>query len=161
MYSNSLAELVKLWVYLSKWMWIATDITATQSFFIFVDKISFELRILIIVAIMLCYLSSSEKKAWKIRDSNPDLCDAGAVINHLSHQANWELVIMWVYDKPVDIQYGLINEIFIWIFGPFVLYCSSGITELRRSLAIRQSFLFFCFVFSFFEVGIDLANVQC
>ena len=92
-------------------MWIAADITETQSFFIFINEISFELRmeetsVLIIVEVMLCYLSSSERKAWKLRserDSNPDLCDAGAVINHVSHQANWELVIMWVYDKPVDI----------------------------------------------------------
>ena len=28
---------------------------------------------------------------------NPDLCDAGAVLYQLSYQANWELVIMWVY----------------------------------------------------------------
>jgi len=34
-------------------------------------------------------------------DLNPDLCDAGAVLYQLS-QTNWELVIMWVYDKPVD-----------------------------------------------------------
>ena len=45
-------------------MWIAVDITETQSFFIFINEISFELRmeetsVLIIVAVMLCYLSSS------------------------------------------------------------------------------------------------------
>ena len=34
------------------------------------------------------------------RDSNPDLYDAGAVLNQLSYLANWELVIIWVYDKP-------------------------------------------------------------
>ena len=65
-----------------------------------------ETSVLIIAAAILCYLSSSERKAWKLRserDSNSDLCDAGAVINHLSHQANRELVIMWVYDKPLDI----------------------------------------------------------
>ena len=90
-------------------MWIALDITETQSFFIFINEISIEPRmedtsVLIIVAVMLCYLSSSERKASKLRskrDSNPDLCDAGAVINHLSRQA--KLVIMWVYDKPIDI----------------------------------------------------------
>ena len=27
-------------------------------------------------------------------DSNPDLCDAGAVLNQLSYKANWELVVM-------------------------------------------------------------------
>jgi len=34
--------------------------------------------------------------------SNPDLCDANAVFYQLIHQANWELVIMWIYDKPID-----------------------------------------------------------
>ena len=35
-------------------------------------------------------------------DLNPDLCDASTVLYQLSYQTNWELVIMWVYDKPVD-----------------------------------------------------------
>ena len=43
------------------------------------------------------------------QDSNPDLCDAGAVLHQLSDQANWELVIMWVYDKPVDSGYMRFN----------------------------------------------------
>ena len=29
------------------------------------------------------------------RDSNADICDAGAELYELSYQANWELVIMW------------------------------------------------------------------
>lgn len=33
-------------------------------------------------------------------DLNPDVCDAGAVFNQLSYQANWGLVVMWVYYKP-------------------------------------------------------------
>ena len=37
------------------------------------------------------------KPRWHL---NPDLCNAGAVLYQLSYQANWELVIMWVYDKP-------------------------------------------------------------
>ena len=37
------------------------------------------------------------KPRWHL---NPDLCNAGAVLHQLSYQANWELVIMWVYDKP-------------------------------------------------------------
>ena len=46
------------------------------------------------------------------RDSNPDLCDAGAVLHQLSYQANWELVTKWVYDKPVNSGYlVLVNEI--------------------------------------------------
>ena len=43
------------------------------------------------------------------RDLNPDLCDAGAVLYELSFQANWELVIMWVYDKPIDGGYMCFN----------------------------------------------------
>ena len=39
-----------------------------------------------------------ERPEW---DSNPDLCEAGAVLYKLSYQANWELGIMWVCDKPV------------------------------------------------------------
>ena len=36
------------------------------------------------------------------RDSNADLCDASAVLHQLSYQANWELVIICVTDKPID-----------------------------------------------------------
>ena len=32
--------------------------------------------------------------------SNPGLCDAGSVLYQLSYQANWELVIMWINEKP-------------------------------------------------------------
>ena len=35
-------------------------------------------------------------------DSNPDFWDAGAVLHQLSHQANWELVIVWVDEKPIE-----------------------------------------------------------
>ena len=40
------------------------------------------------------------------RDSNPDRCDAGPVLYQLNYQANWALVIMWVYRKPVDTGQG-------------------------------------------------------
>lgn len=33
-----------------------------------------------------------------------DLCDAGAVLYRLSYQANWELVVMWVNYKLVDVE---------------------------------------------------------
>ena len=56
------------------------------------------------------YLSSSERAGLK-RNSNPDLCDAGAVLYQLSYQANWELVVMWVDDKLVDVGYRLTAEI--------------------------------------------------
>jgi len=32
-------------------------------------------------------------------DSNRDLCDAGAVLNRLTYQANWEQVVIRVYDQ--------------------------------------------------------------
>ena len=31
------------------------------------------------------------------QDSNPDLCDASAVLYQLNYQTNWELAIMWVH----------------------------------------------------------------
>ena len=50
------------------------------------------------------YLSSSESKAWKrfrpVRDLTHDLCDTGASLYQLSWQANWELVIILVPNKP-------------------------------------------------------------
>ena len=48
------------------------------------------------------------RKAWKFqacKDSNPDLCNADAVLRQLSYQVKWELVLMWVYDKLVDDGY--------------------------------------------------------
>lgn len=35
------------------------------------------------------------------RDSNPELCDAGAELYHLSYQANWEEAFFRVHVKPV------------------------------------------------------------
>ena len=52
-------------------------------------------------------LSSSEKRLKNSGlngDSNPDLCDAGAVLHQLSNQANWEQVVMWVDYQPVDVE---------------------------------------------------------
>ena len=63
---------------------------------------------LMIFTVLLCYLSSSERKTWKFRpeqDSIPDLCDTGALLYQLSYKANWELVVMWVNDRPVDSGY--------------------------------------------------------
>ena len=37
----------------------------------------------------------------------PGLCDAGAVLQQLSYQADWGLVVnMWVYDKPMMVYDG-------------------------------------------------------
>jgi len=45
-------------------------------------------------------MSSHEKRLNG--DSNAVLFDASAVLYPLSYQANWELVIVWVNDTPVD-----------------------------------------------------------
>ena len=37
-------------------------------------------------------------------DSNPDLCDADAVLHQLIYQADWELVVMRVDCNPVDAE---------------------------------------------------------
>ena len=37
-------------------------------------------------------------------DSNPALCDAGAVLHQLSYRANREQVVMWVDYKSVDVE---------------------------------------------------------
>ena len=42
---------------------------------------------------------AKERPEW---DSNPDLCDASAVLYQLSYQANLELAIIWVNDKSID-----------------------------------------------------------
>ena len=54
---------------------------------------------------------SCSEKGLKIsglnKDSNPDLCGAGAVLHQLSYQANCEPVVMWLDYKPV---YGEIDD---------------------------------------------------
>lgn len=47
-----------------------------------------------------CYLSCGEFRPKY--DWNPGLCKVGAMLYQLSYEANWELVIMSVHDKPVD-----------------------------------------------------------
>ena len=37
-------------------------------------------------------------------DSNPDLCNAGAVLHRLNYQANWEQVVMLFICKPIDVE---------------------------------------------------------
>ena len=49
-------------------------------------------------------------------DSNPYFCDAGAVLNQLSYQANWEQVFMWVDYKPVDVEIGDYNKGIFHVF---------------------------------------------
>ena len=61
-------------------------------------------------AISQCYSSSSEKSGLN-GDLNLDLCDACAVFHQLNHQINWELVVMWVDNKPVDAGYNVFTRV--------------------------------------------------
>ena len=61
---------------------------------------------LMIFAVLVCYLIKQERKGLKNSGvngtRNPDLCDARAVLYQLSYKANYELVIMSVNDKLLD-----------------------------------------------------------
>ena len=45
-------------------------------------------------------------------NSNPDLCNANAVLYQLSHETNWELVFIWVDNKPINDG----SRLYIYIF---------------------------------------------
>ena len=47
--------------------------------------------------------------------SNPELWDSGAVFYQLSYQATWELVVMWVDDKPLDDGWWMMDDGW-WIY---------------------------------------------
>ena len=49
-------------------------------------------------------------------DSNPDLCDAGAVLHQLSYQVNWVQVVMWLDYKPVDVEIHYDNTVIFHVF---------------------------------------------
>jgi len=58
------------------------------------------------------YLNSSKEvldNSGLNGDLNPDVCDAGAVFGRLGYQAHWELVVMWVYYKPIDAGFKSID----------------------------------------------------
>ena len=55
---------------------------------------------------MIFAVAKDRSEKFSERDSTPDLGDAGALQSHqFSYQANGELVIIWVNDKPVDSGY--------------------------------------------------------
>ena len=47
------------------------------------------------------------------QDSNPGLCDGSAVLYQLNYPVNWELVLRWVDNKPVDDRY--ISKCMMWV----------------------------------------------
>ena len=48
-------------------------------------------------------------------NSNPDLCDIVAVLRQLNYPASWELVVMWVDYKPVDVETTVVQEFFLYL----------------------------------------------
>ena len=52
-------------------------------------------------SLQLYYATSTRVEVWSLQ--MPVFCQ-------LSHRANWELVIMWVYDKPIDSGYMRLNQ---------------------------------------------------
>ena len=63
-----------------------------------------------------CHCLSSSEKDLKNSclngDSNPDFCDAVAVLYQLSYQGNWEQVVMWVNYRPIDVRKVMIIQEF-------------------------------------------------
>ena len=53
-------------------------------------------------------------------DLNPDLCNVGAVLNQLSYQANWQLLIMWVDHKPVNVEIDDDNSRIFYVFEMWI-----------------------------------------
>ena len=91
-----------------------------------------------IFAVMLCHLTSSDRSAWKIQAwtvLEPCLRCGGVVFHQLNYRANWELDIMWVYDKPVDSGCLPFNE---WIFIWTVDGNNFNVNELRGFVMLRQ-----------------------
>ena len=53
-------------------------------------------------------------REWPEQNSNPDLCNADAVLYQLNYQVKCIMVAMWVDDKPVDDGYT--SKLFICIY---------------------------------------------
>ena len=90
---------------------------------------------LMIFAVMLCYLSSSDRSAWNIQawvGLEPCL-RWGAVFqfHQLSYRVNWELNIICVYDKPIDCGYMPFNNL-NWGGNNF------NVNDLRGLVLLRQ-----------------------
>ena len=61
---------------------------------------------LMIVIITFCFSLPNQQREGLNGDSKVLLChaDAGTVLHQLSYQVNWELVVMWVDYKPVEVN---------------------------------------------------------
>ena len=56
----------------------------------------------------------------------PGPCDAGAVFHQLRYEANWELVVMWVYDKPVGDEY---RSIYVMVHVSYEIFQTFLVTS--------------------------------
>ena len=79
-------------------------------------------------------------KAWRIQigDSNPDLWSTGVVLHQLSYQANLELVVVWVDEKPVRMM--ATYQFYIYDVN-YVMVTGLEITPKKVQLCDSRSFL--------------------
>ena len=70
-----------------------------------------------------CWVFNDSFVVWLLRlqknsglygDLNPDVCDAGAVLNQLNYQANWEHFVIWVDYKPIDAEIRMMIQEFVF-----------------------------------------------
>ena len=59
---------------------------------------------LMIVIITFFFSLPNQQREGLDGDSKLLLCHAGAVLHQLSYQVNWELVVMWLDYKPVEVN---------------------------------------------------------
>ena len=62
------------------------------------------------------------------------------MLYQLKNQANWELVIMWVNDKPLDDEHGPVYTMYI-----FQVFLATNLVALTK---LRGSYTFVCMLCS-------------
>ena len=62
-----------------------------------------------------------------------DLCDTSAVLYQLSYQANWELVILWVLNIPVE------DEEYKWIYESSYIWTAENEMKICLIIAVIHS----------------------
>ena len=51
-----------------------------------------------------CEIKPEKIQAWTEFEPEPMTCDTGSELYQLSYQANWELVILWIRNIPLDVE---------------------------------------------------------
>ena len=75
---------------------------------------------------------------WPDRDLKTDFCDAGAMLNHLSYQANCEPANMWVEKVLVDDLYIYISKYDVNTRNSFISTTGSGTFNVRMTFAVNR-----------------------